>query len=442
MNYLSTGKKLSYAMGGMALNLANLAISQWLLKLYVPNREEALVNATVFSFIFLIGRGVDAITEPLVGFYSDHHRSKRGRRIPFIMAGFVPVAIVSFLLWTPPFPGEQHWANTVYIFAMVQLFFILWSIVANPYMSLLPEMTPDLKERVNISTMQAAFIMLGTLIFGGLGAVIGSLGWIGIGFIVGGITILTFAPTLLAIKGTSSLDMPETRERFSFMAIIDWSRTTFKNRPFIHLLGATACFWFSLNLIILVIPFFVQYVLHLSDREVVLVMAPFLASNIVFFFVFNILAKKFGKYAMFLATLLGSAVAMASLAAVGSLPFGSPLAQTQATMGLVGVPVAGFLMLPMALFADVVDYDETLTGRRREGIYFGVQSIFQKLAIGVSIAVGTNLMYLGGGSTPSAAGLKGIALLAGIFALVAFFVFLGYPLREREGKIVVKNKVE
>ncbi len=435
MAYLSTGKKFSYAAGGMALNLANLAISQWLLKLYVPNRDEALVNGAVFSVIFLVGRVVDGITEPLVGFYSDHHRSRRGRRIPFIMAGFVPVALVSFLLWLPPFPGERHWLNTVYVFVLVQLFFILWSIVANPYMSLLPEMTPDLDERVNISTMQAGFIMLGTLMFGGLGAVVGSVGWIGVGLAVGIVTIVSFTPTLLAIKGAPSTDMPGAGERFHVTAIFGWARSTFKNGPFVRLLGATASFWFSLNMIIMVIPFFVQYVLGAGDADVVMVMAPFLASNIVFFFVFNYCSKRFGKYAMFLATLGGSAVAMPLLAAVGHLPLGSPMAQTQAVMALVGIPVAGFLMLPMALFADVVDYDETLTGRRREGIYFGVQSIFQKLSIGVSIAVGTNLMYLGGGKNPSAAGLKTIAALAGVMALVAFVIFLKYPLREKDGKI-------
>ena len=44
MQQLTTGKKISYAMGGMALNLANLVISQWLLKLYVPSKVTALVE--------------------------------------------------------------------------------------------------------------------------------------------------------------------------------------------------------------------------------------------------------------------------------------------------------------------------------------------------------------------------------------------------------------
>ena len=124
MPQLTFGKRLSYSMGGMALNLANLVISQWLLKLYVPSKDTALVAVTLFSLIFLIGRVLDGISEPIAGFLSDHWRSKRGRRIPFIMAMTLPTALITFLLWIPPFPNEMHWLNAVWVFALVQLFFI------------------------------------------------------------------------------------------------------------------------------------------------------------------------------------------------------------------------------------------------------------------------------------------------------------------------------
>ncbi len=142
---------------------------------------------------------------------------------------------------------------------------------------------------------------------------------------------------------------------------------------------------------------------------------------------------------MFLVTLLGSAVAMPLLWFVApTLPF-SVQAQTQIVMALVGVFMAGFMILPIALLADVIDYDEKLTGKRREGIYFGVQSILQKIAIGVSIPVAGFMMYVGGDVTPTERGLKLITLLAGVVALAAFLVFLKYPLKERGGKIVMEK---
>jgi glycoside/pentoside/hexuronide:cation symporter, GPH family len=426
-------------MGGMALNLANLVISQWLLKLYVPSRDTALVDAALFSIIFLCGRVLDGISEPIAGFLSDHWRSKLGRRIPFIMAMTLPTALITFLLWTPPFPNEMNWLNAVYVFTLVQLFFICWSLLANPYMALLPEITSNLKERVNISTMQAVFLMVGTLIFAVMGPVKDALGWIGIGIVTGGLTIISFAPTALAIREKPS-DMDVTRpEKMNIGTIFDWARTTLKNNAFVYLLAATALLWFSLNMVILLVPFWVQYVLGMTDGDVVLLMAPLLGSNIVFFFVFNFLAKKYGKYAIFLVTLACAAVTMPLLYFVGALPFGDKMAQSQVVMALIGIPVAGIMILPFALLADVIDYDEQLTGKRREGIYVGVQAFFQKIAIGISIAVAAALMYVGGDLKPTELGLKLISLTAGALAVISLLVFLRYPIREKDGKAYLKR---
>jgi len=439
MKQLPFGKKLAYSAGGLALNLANLAISQWLLVLYVPSKDHALVGSLLFSLIFLAGRVTDGITEPLIGFISDHWRSKRGRRMPFIIFATLPVAVVSFLLWTPPLAHEQSWINGVYIFVLVQLFFILWSTLANPYMSLLPELTADLSERVDISAMQAVFIMVGTLVFGFLGPIKEAFGWAGIGAALFIATIISFLPTILTIRQKPSDRTAVSPQRFRFTMIFSWAATTLKNRAFIWYLAATALFWFALNLFIIIIPFWSKHVLGNTDDKVVLLMAPLLVANLVFFFVFNVLSKKLGKYVMFLATLVGSALSMSLLWFVGGRFPVDPQVQTQVIMGLVGVFMAGFMMLPMALLADVIDYDQTLTGKRREGIYFGVQSILQKLSIGVSIPLAAALMYVGGDVTPTERGLKIIALAAGLFALLAFAAFLKYPLREREGKVFVKE---
>ena len=82
MAELSTGNKVAYAMGGIAMNLTNLVISQWIYKRYVPSPEEALVPVGIFGAIFVLGRLTDGITDPLIAYWSDRLRSRRGRRIP------------------------------------------------------------------------------------------------------------------------------------------------------------------------------------------------------------------------------------------------------------------------------------------------------------------------------------------------------------------------
>jgi GPH family glycoside/pentoside/hexuronide:cation symporter len=272
-----------------------------------------------------------------------------------------------------------------------------------------------------------------------MGPIKDALGWIGIGIVTGGLTIVSFTPTVLAIREKPSDGDAKPQESLRFGTIFDWARTTLKNRAFVYLLAATALLWFSLNMVILLVPFWVEYVLGMTDREVVLLMAPLLGSNIVFFFVFNFLAKKYGKYGIFLLTLASAAVTMPLLYLVGVLPFGDKMAQSQVVMALIGIPVAGIMILPFALLADVIDYDEQLTGKRREGIYVGVQAFFQKIAIGVSIAVAAALMYAGGDLKPTELGLKLISLTAGAFAVISLLVFLRYPIREKDGKAYLKK---
>jgi len=81
---------------------------------------------------------------------------------------------------------------------------------------------------------------------------------------------------------------------------------------------------------------------------------------------------------------------------VGRLGIGSDLVQSAIILAAYGAPAAGFMVLPFAVIGDVIDYDETLTGRRREAIFIAVQGIFQKISIGISVLVFTFVAYLGG----------------------------------------------
>ncbi|NIA16543.1 MAG: hypothetical protein GWP08_21005, partial [Nitrospiraceae bacterium] len=162
-----------------------------------------------------------------------------------------------------------------------------------------------------------------------------------------------------------------------------------------YVLSATALFWFGLNGLIALVPFWVVSFLGRGEGDVTNLMGLFLVVNLLFFFVFNGLAPKLGKHVLMLATLLGSAVALAAMCLVGLLPIGSDYVQTAFVVALFGAPVAGFMVLPFAILGDVVDYDERLTGRRREAIFFGVQGVFQKIMIGVSVFTFTIVPFLG-----------------------------------------------
>jgi GPH family glycoside/pentoside/hexuronide:cation symporter len=436
MNQLSFSKKFSYSMGGLAMNLTNLVISQWIMKKYIPDPEHALVPIALFSAILMFGRITDAITDPLIGYWSDNFKSKYGRRKPFILFGTIPLAIVFFLIWIPPVDG-MSWINAIYAFVLIQLYFIFYTIVVTPYLSLLPEITSNLKERVNISTLQAVFVMLGTIVFALVGVFLNIGGWLLVGLIVAILTIISFIPTTIAIKEKSTLI--ETSEKMDFISSI---RLTLKNKPFLYLVASTSFYWFGLNLVLMLVPYWVQNFHGLAEDAVPLFMGPFLVMNIAFFFVVNYLAKKNGKYKTFLVTSIATAAAVSILSLIG-LNTGinqifSPVMQSAIIMGIIGIPVAGFLILPYALLSDVADYDEQISGKRREAIFFGVQAIFQKSMIGLSIVIFSSIVL--SNQTIEINNLRIIPIIAAVSFILGFIIFLKYPIREKGEKIILTSK--
>ena len=100
-----------------------------------------------------------------------------------------------------------------------------------------------------------------------------------------------------------------------------------------------------------------------------------------------------------------------------------------------GLGFGATLALPSAIQADVIDYDELLTGKRREGLYIGIWSIAKKVA--AAVGVGVSLAFLGkAGYEPNVAqSAKVVMTLRILYAIVpclcnivALLVALAYPL--------------
>lgn len=432
MKKLSFFQKFAYSMGGLAMNLTNLVIAQWIFKRYTDPPNVMLVGAMMMSAVFFSGRVTDAITDPIIGNWSDNLRSRWGRRIPFILFGTLPFAIIFFLLWTPP-SETMGWVNTVYVFVMVQLYFIFYTIVVTPYLALLPEITSNLKERVNITTFQAVFVMLGTILFVLMGVIKEHGGWIAFGAVVSILTIISFYPTVFFVKEKEESMLKVSREKEDKMSLTESISLTIKNRPFLYLVISTSFYWFGLNLLLMLIPYWVQNYLGLTESAVSVIMGPFLVSNLIFFFVFNWIAKEKGKFIAFQFMALGSAIAVPVLSLGSFFLDDNLLLYSAIVMGFAGIPIAGFSLIPFAVISDIVDYDETISGKRREAIFFGVQAIFQKTMIGFSI-FSFGIVAMSGDSV-SIKGLLTIPLIASAAFVMAFLVFSRYGIREKDGNL-------
>jgi GPH family glycoside/pentoside/hexuronide:cation symporter len=115
----------------------------------------------------------------------------------------------------------------------------------------------------------------------------------------------------------------------------------------------------------------------------------------------------------------------------------APLLAGQALAGFFG---SLFWILPHSMLADVADADELATGRRREGIFFGILSFSQQLATGLAVLVTGVLLDWFAGLAPgqaeqTALTIERIGLLFGVLPaallLAAALAILGYQLDRR-----------
>jgi GPH family glycoside/pentoside/hexuronide:cation symporter len=104
-------------------------------------------------------------------------------------------------------------------------------------------------------------------------------------------------------------------------------------------------------------------------------------------------------------------------------------------VALAGLGAGGWIVLPVSITADVVDWDELHTSARREGAYFGIWTLVLKLAAAVASGIVGVVLQLVGyvpNVAQSESAILGIKVLYGpvpaAILLVALVVFQRFPL--------------
>ena len=114
------------------------------------------------GIILMIFRAWDAVTDPLVGNISDNARTRWGRRRPFMFVGAITTALLYPLFWYMP----EIWGPTgraVYLTVVGMVFFASFTTWSMPYYGLQLELTPNYDERTRLAAWMTLFGKLSLL---------------------------------------------------------------------------------------------------------------------------------------------------------------------------------------------------------------------------------------------------------------------------------------
>ena len=417
---------VAYGAGATGWVLVDRVMLTWLYFFYITARDttsDALMLPLVFSAIMLGGRVVDAVADPVIARFSDNHRGKRGRRLPFLLVSAVPYVAVYVALFHPPI-ADRSPLNAIYLGVGLALYFTLFTAYVGPYLALLADLSGTTADRVDLSTSKAVATLVGAavaLIVSGL--LVEAFGVQAMVWILGAVAlVLLLVPTRIPERRFARAE-PAT------MPLIEAVRTTLGNRPFvIALLGANAL-WFGFNIVSLNVPLYATSLLGLSEGAVAVLMGALFGVCLVTFPFVNKLTKRVGLKAVMIASLVAFAAIFPLIALFPTPPFGLPhLVYGIVVMGLAGIPLAGFFIVPDAIVAAVADLELTRSGQRREGMYFGVNGLTLKINLGISTVISGALLQFAGDPL----GLQLTGPVAAVAVGLGALVFLRYPERDVE----------
>lgn len=343
----------------------------------------------IVSVIMMGARIWDAINDPMMGAIAERTRSKFGRFRPYIAFGCPFLAIFAVLTFTNPFGGGSAagaiWAAVTYIIAGM-----LHTLVNIPYAARSGVMTEDANQRNKINTSRNIGMNLGLVIVNALSAGLalrfsseGAEVANGHGYMM---TALIYAiisiPLFLIVFATAKEKVQPMHgtQAFSFK---DTVNNLVRNK---YLMIITLIMLLQMTAFmgrIAVTSYYVIYCLGSFTMIALIMTIPSLGGIIGSFFV-PFFAKRFGKRAVLMGSMLIQAV---GLLVIYFAPFDN------ITMVLVGCWIFGLFNVgfPMTLsmVADSVDYMELKTGIRTDGTAYATYGLATKVgnAIGGSIGV-------------------------------------------------------
>jgi len=425
---------VSYALISLGSTALWSLMSGWLLYFYMPPEGSSLVPAGLYSVVIFTIRTVNAAVAPPIGYLSDLTQTRWGRRLPFMFASGLPMLIFFVLLWTPPVDSTSIW-NLVYLAAVYLLYNLTYTLNQIPYTALLPEIAQTEHHRVRVSAWSSGAFLFGMIVGSLGGPLIDALGYATTALIYAVVILPFFYAPFLVLRENAKRRV-SAADRLDFRQGIE---LVLKNRAFQVMTVAGVCSWMVTTFVQSVIPFIVTEICELTPGDTFLFYIPALLASLLCYPLITWLSKNMGKWRIFAGSLLASAIVLPGLMVIGQWIPLSLKAQGLIWITLQAMAMSGVTMLPPAFGAEITDYDELLTGERREGMYYASWGFLDQVVQGVAAALLPLILILGRSQRDpnGPLGVRLIGVLGGLLMLVGFFVFLRYPLKqglpERQG---------
>ena len=453
-------EKIAYGLGDAASSMFWKIFGMYSLFFYT---DVFGITAAAAGTMFLIARLWDSFFDVFVGIAADRTKTKWGKYRPYLLWFAIPFAVMGvFTFYAPSFSSI---GKLVYAYITYSLMMIVYSLINVPYASLLGAISADPKERNQLSSYRMSFAFIGSFVTFMLlqplidffsktfdnnnikqlahtaeASVSTSVtGWVmGVG-VIGVICVILF---LLCFSWTKErVQQIESEENVSIKTDL---KNLFHNAPWWILVatGLAALLFNAVRDSVAIYYFrdFVKLNYKMAGTGWDITTIYFLvgqAANLIGVMAAPSISAKYGKKKTYMIAIL-----LAGLLSIVFYFIPNNIVWILTLQFLISIFAGYVLPLLWSMFADIVDHQELLTGRRATGLIFSSSSMSQKLGWALGAALSGWILawfnYIPDAVTQSADTIFGeklmISLLPAACCVLAFLGMFFYPLSDKKVK--------
>ena len=342
-----------------------------------------LIAPAAMGTIFGLSRIWDAVSDPVAGYLSDRTNHRTGRRRPWIFLSIVPIGLAYTMAWSPP-ASLSGSALIAWMAVGVFGFYSAMTIFIVPHMSLGAELTTDYHDRSRI------------------------FGTRHITWTLGSILALVGMAVLIRAESVSSTASRETASQLAVLAalvtalLVGYTAVRIRERPEFQGRGAERPFaafadvWKNpharLLLVVTLIEnlgaatigiltlYIAEYVVGRADLAPVFILS-YMVPSIASVPLWVPLSRRFGKKRLWIFSMLLTAFSFGGMFFLGE----GDIVLISVLAASAGVAAGAGATIGPSIQADVIDFDEYLTGQRKEGAYFAAWNFVFKASFGITL---------------------------------------------------------
>jgi glycoside/pentoside/hexuronide:cation symporter, GPH family len=451
-------EKIGYGFGDAASSMFWKIFGMYSLFFYT---DVLGITAAAAGTMFLVARLWDSFFDVFVGIISDRTKSRYGKYRPYLLWFAIPFAVMGAITFFAPDFGQT--GKLIYAYVTYSLMMIVYSMINVPYASLLGAISSDPTERNSLSSYRMSFAFIGSFVtfmllqplidffsktFGNDAVAQATkdaansvstspVGWVmGVGAI-GMICVVLF---LLCFRWTKErVTQIESEENASVKKDL---KDLFNNAPW-WILVATGLAALLFNAVrdSVAIYFFRDYVqsnYKMTGTGWDMTTIYFLvgqAANLIGVMAAPAISRKYGKKRTYMIAML-----IAGILSTGFYFIPNSITWILIFQFMISIFAGYVLPLLWSMFADIVDHQELLTGRRATGLIFSSSSMSQKLGWALGSAMSGWILavfhYMPNAVQQSQETIFGehimISLMPAVCCMLAFVGMFFYPLSDKK----------